>query len=230
MREAQIEYLKQLMLKEREDQQKRIQNINDAGLGETMDDSLGELSTIDNHPGDIGSEMFERSKDFALKEQSRTIVKAIDNALAAIKNGTYGKCEICNRDIPYERLEAVPYTTICSECKAEDEKASFRHPRPIEEEVLTYPFERTFNDNKDKNFYDGGDTWQEIARHSLSYETAPEWDQRQAQGGVEEVENIPYETGDDGVFYESFHPTDSEALKKADLDEAHRYSTEHPQH
>lgn len=219
MHKAQIQYLKQLMLKERENQQKRIQDINEGGLGETMNDSFGELSTIDNHPGDIGSEMFERSKDFALKEQSRIIVKAIDNALAAIENGTYGKCEMCHRDIPYERLEAVPYTTICSACKAEAEKISSQRPRPIEEDVLTYPFGRSFNDDTDKNFYDGEDTWQEIARHTLSYEIEPEGDQRQTQHGVEEIENLPYEEGDDGMFYESLHPTDgfsSDAIKKAD--------------
>ena len=33
------------------------------GLGASMTDATGELSAYDNHPGDSGSEMYERSKD-----------------------------------------------------------------------------------------------------------------------------------------------------------------------
>nr|WP_274380931.1 TraR/DksA C4-type zinc finger protein [Desulforadius tongensis] len=209
-----MEYLKQRMLEEREQQLQNIRNIDEGGLGESMDTSFGELSTIDNHPGDVGTEMFERSKDSALKEQARVIIQAIDNALKAMKQGTYGRCEVCGREIPYQRLEAVPYTTICRECKAAEESIPPRHPRPVEEDVLMPPFERTFNDNSGKNFYDGEDTWQEAARHSTSYETDPEYevdsidpegDKRQLQGAVEAVENIPYEV-DDGVLYKSFSP------------------------
>ncbi len=215
MHQAQIEHLRKKLLKERKHQQERIKGINEGGLGESMDNSFGELSTVDNHPADIGSEVFERSKDLVLKEQARYVIQAIDNALAAMEKGTYGKCEMCGQEIPYERLEAVPYTTVCVDCKAENE-SKFGHSRPVEEDVLKPPFERSFNDYTDKNFYDGEDTWQEVARHSLSYEIYPEYeidsidpegDQRELQSAVEEVETVPYEV-DDGVFYESYQPTE----------------------
>ncbi|MBO8136548.1 MAG: TraR/DksA C4-type zinc finger protein [Desulfotomaculum sp.] len=216
MQSRQLEYLRQRMLEERHQMLERIRSINKGGLGESMDTSFGELSAIDNHPGDVGSEMFERSKDLSLKEQARVVVQAIDNALEAMKQGIYGKCEVCGKEIPLERLEAVPYTTICRDCKAADENIPLRHPRPIEEDVLMHPFERTLNDNTDKNFYDGEDALQEVARHSLSYETDPEYevdsidpegDQREVKGAVEEVENLPYEV-DNGIIYESFKTTD----------------------
>lgn len=241
MQQDQQQYLKQKILQEREQQLHRIESINEGGLGESMDNSFGELSTIDNHPGDVGTEMFERSKDLALKEQSRMIIKAIDNALDAMGKGNYGKCEVCNKEIPYERLEAVPYTTLCMDCKSKDENIPARHPRPIEEDVLMHPFERSFNDNTEKNFYDGEDTWQEVARHGTSYETDPEYevdsidpegDQAQVQGGVEEVENIPYEVGDDGVIYESFRPMEEfggEPVEKIDVGKQHHNYTERPQ-
>lgn len=216
MQSRQKEYLKQQMMQERNQQLHNIRSINEGGLGESMDNSFGELSTIDNHPADVGSELFERSKDFALKEQARVVVQAIDNALEAMQQGEYGKCEVCGKEIPYERLQAVPYTTICVQCKGADESIPSRHPRPVEEDVLMHPFERTMNDESDKNFYDGEDTWQEVARHSLSYETDPEYetdsidpegDQKQMQGSVEEVEDVPYEV-EDGIIYESFRPVE----------------------
>lgn len=43
------------------------------------------------------------------------ILKAIDDALEKIGNGTYGICEVCGKEIEKERLEAVPWTTLCIE-------------------------------------------------------------------------------------------------------------------
>lgn len=38
-------------------------------------------------------------------------------ALDKIKNGTYGKCEVCGVDIPVERLKAFPEARTCTKCK-----------------------------------------------------------------------------------------------------------------
>ncbi|MBP2281408.1 RNA polymerase-binding transcription factor DksA [Psychrobacter sp. PL19] len=37
----------------------------------------------------------------------------VKNALSIIANGTYGECEVCGKDIQPQRLEAVPYATLC---------------------------------------------------------------------------------------------------------------------
>jgi len=39
----------------------------------------------------------------------------IENALSRIENGTYGECEVCGKQIQEQRLEAVPYATLCME-------------------------------------------------------------------------------------------------------------------
>lgn len=96
-------------------------------------DSVGELSMYANHPGDLGTELFEREKDFALNVHANAELAKVENALEAITNGTYGKCKECNEDIPYERLEAVPYTTVCK-YHAIDNKVA--RDRPVEEGVL----------------------------------------------------------------------------------------------
>jgi RNA polymerase-binding transcription factor DksA len=39
----------------------------------------------------------------------------VHNALSRIENGTYGECEVCNEPIEPQRLQALPYATLCME-------------------------------------------------------------------------------------------------------------------
>lgn len=188
-----------------------------SGLGVSMKDAISELSTIDNHPADIGTEVFERSKDFSLRE-GMIKVQAINNALQRMEEGTYGTCQVCGRDIAMERLQAVPSTTRCRDCKEASEKIPHQNNRPVEEELLNPPFARTFNDDTEAIIYDGEDAWQEVAHYS---ETTDEWSRGgsyygssqldiERKGAVEDVDSIPYEV-DDGLFYKDFRGKDDEA-------------------
>jgi DnaK suppressor protein len=56
-----------------------------------------------------------------LKEREQKLIKKIDEALERISTGTYGICERCGGDIPYKRLKARPVTTLCIECKTQQE-------------------------------------------------------------------------------------------------------------
>lgn len=46
----------------------------------------------------------------------------IENALEQIRQGNYGKCELCENTIPLARLQALPYATLCIDCQRESEK------------------------------------------------------------------------------------------------------------
>lgn len=132
-------------------------------------ESVGELSNYDNHPGDMGTELYERQKDFALNEHAETELEDINKALHAIAEGTYGICSICGGDIPYERLEAVPTADKCVEHAAEN---TFKNNRPIEEQVFSpniNPNERT---EEEQVGYDAEDAWQEVSRYGTSETTA----------------------------------------------------------
>ncbi|MHB1652156.1 MAG: TraR/DksA C4-type zinc finger protein [Desulfitobacteriaceae bacterium] len=171
-----------------------------------MRDSLSELSVVDNHPADIGSELYQRERDIALHDNLMSKVEAIESALSRYEKGNYGVCEHCGHEIPFERLEALPYTTVCTECSREEEKEeqhSF-YREPVENELLNRPFSRTFNDGTGRNEFDGEDAWQAVARYGSSdspqdlgtnrdvedynsvFEDADEW-----VGAVQEVEAIP---------------------------------------
>ncbi|HZK56368.1 MAG TPA: TraR/DksA C4-type zinc finger protein [Desulfosporosinus sp.] len=139
-------------------------------LNEDMRESLGELSVVDNHPADIGTEVYMRSQDVAEHDRLKHRVGAIDAALERFDKGEYGKCEHCGHDIPFERLEALHYTTVCEACssKEEVEEQHSLYRDPVENEILNNPFSRTFNDGKDQAEFDGEDSWQAVARYGTS--------------------------------------------------------------
>ena len=139
-------------------------------LNEDMRESLGELSLLDNHPADIGTEVYQRSQDVAEHDRLIHRVEAIDVALERLDKGEYGRCEHCGHDIPFERLEALPYTTVCTECSREEEMEEQHslHRDPVENELLNRPFSRTFNDGTDQVEFDGEDSWQAVARYGTS--------------------------------------------------------------
>jgi len=139
-------------------------------LNEDMRESLGELSLIDNHPADIATEVYERSRDVAQHDRLVHRVEAIDVALARYDQGNYGVCEHCGHEIPVERLDVLPYTTVCTKCSREEEQEeqhSF-HREPVENELLNRPFSRTSNDGTDRVEFDGEDSWQAVARYGTS--------------------------------------------------------------
>ena len=84
----------------------------------------GELSSAagDQHIADHASEMVDREVDVSLEENAEQIVYEIDRAVARIDAGSYGRCERCGQEIPEERLDAVPYATLCVTCKQLEER------------------------------------------------------------------------------------------------------------
>jgi RNA polymerase-binding protein DksA len=76
-----------------------------------------------DHLADTATETFMRELDNGLEENADHLLEAIDAALARIDAGTYGTCEVCGKPIGEERLEAVPYATLCIDDKRAQERA-----------------------------------------------------------------------------------------------------------
>jgi RNA polymerase-binding protein DksA len=80
----------------------------------SLEEATGEqLSAADNHLADAATETYERELDEGLEEDARGQLRQVEKALGRIESGEYGRCEICGKEIPVERLEAVPWTTLC---------------------------------------------------------------------------------------------------------------------
>lgn len=71
--------------------------------------------------GDQASAEINRNFTLRLRERERKLLKKIDTAIEKIDGGAYGICEVCGQEIGTKRLEARPVTTMCIECKTEQE-------------------------------------------------------------------------------------------------------------
>jgi YteA family regulatory protein len=200
----QIRELNLQLLEEKISLERRFDHNENHGLSVSFIQNTGELSMYDNHPADIGSELFERSKDSALNEQMEFQLQQVDEALALMQQGNYGTCVFCHEPIPFERLQAIPTTLYCIK-HVPDPAESVR--RPIEEEVLSPPFGRTsLDEHGDQNQFDGEDAWQIVENWGNSDSPAMS-ENRQ----VEDYDHVSIESDElDGYVeaYESFVATD----------------------
>ncbi|MFY3790812.1 TraR/DksA C4-type zinc finger protein [Ureibacillus sp. MALMAid1270] len=167
LNENQLSNLKSMLVEQKKSLDKKDMDDDREYLERgSMRDSVDELSTVDNHPGDLGTELYEREKDMALKVHAEDELVKINEALEKIENGTYGVCEVCKKDIPYERLEALPYTAFCIEHT--DAKA-VPTDRPVEEQVILPAVDNSFAGRDDKDdIHDYEDSFQEVARYGTS--------------------------------------------------------------
>jgi RNA polymerase-binding protein DksA len=115
-----LETFKAALLEERERVTHAIEYLHEENPG-SLEDETGDMAP-DNHLGDMATATFDRELDYTLEESAEAVLGAIDAALARIDAGTYGKCQGCGGDIAPERLEAIPWTTRCIDCKRREER------------------------------------------------------------------------------------------------------------
>jgi len=75
--------------------------------------SIGEIASIDQHEGDVASEVYERERAEGMAADIRNAIGEVAKAYVRVDDGTYGMCEACGELIGDERLEAVPATRYC---------------------------------------------------------------------------------------------------------------------
>ncbi len=87
-------------------------------LEESGDISIGQ----GDHLADSATETFMRELDEGLEENAENLLAEVEAALGRIEDGTYGICAACGKPIAAERLEAVPYATLCIDDKRAQER------------------------------------------------------------------------------------------------------------
>ncbi len=66
----------------------------------------------------------ETDLQIRLHQSDGRLLRAIDEALARMRHGTYGVCDVCKQPISRARLEAVPWARHCRECKEAEHPAA----------------------------------------------------------------------------------------------------------
>jgi len=72
--------------------------------------------------GDQASAEIDRSFMLRLRGRERKLLKKIEDAIDRIEQGLFGICDKCGEAIDIKRIEARPVTTMCIECKTQQEE------------------------------------------------------------------------------------------------------------
>ena len=110
------ERYRELLLEERRRVSEAIEYLHAENAG-SMDEEIPETGMADTATATV-----DRELDYSLEENSAHVLREIEAALGRIDDGTFGTCTRCGKPIGEERLEAMPYVTLCIECKRLEER------------------------------------------------------------------------------------------------------------
>lgn len=99
-------------------QKQRAAILEEAGEGLAKRDGQEPFPDV----SDQASAEVDQNFTMRIKEREQKLLKKIDEALDRLKRNTYGVCERCEEEIPYQRLKARPVTTLCIACKTLQEQ------------------------------------------------------------------------------------------------------------
>ncbi|PLY03891.1 MAG: RNA polymerase-binding protein DksA [Desulfuromonas sp.] len=89
--------------------------------GKTVSEMTEEKTNFPD-PTDRASLESDRNFELRIRDRERKLINKIREALERIDDGSFGLCESCEEPIGAERLRARPVTTLCIDCKTEQER------------------------------------------------------------------------------------------------------------
>jgi DnaK suppressor protein len=111
-RESELQQMKVILISRRQ----KLLSEADAALNSIPDE------TTYPDMGDQASAEIDRAFLLKLRSREQKLLKKIDAAIELIDEGEYGICEVCGEEIDFKRLVARPVTTMCIDCKTEQEE------------------------------------------------------------------------------------------------------------
>ncbi len=97
-------------------------------LTHTLEGTTKEVKTPDEatgysqHQADQGTDDFDRTISLEVTTKELELLRQIERALEKIDEKTYGVCDVTGEDIPFARLEAIPYATMTVKAQEKFEK------------------------------------------------------------------------------------------------------------
>ena len=117
MQAEKLEYFRNVL----SDEMKTL--LSDAG--KTVTEMNSDSSNFPD-PTDRATQESDRSFELRIRDRERRLINKIQEALGRIDAGTFGICDVCEEDISEARLKARPVTTLCIDCKMEEEEKERR--------------------------------------------------------------------------------------------------------
>jgi DnaK suppressor protein len=89
--------------------------------GKTVSEMTADTTNFPD-PNDRATQESDRTFELRIRDRERRLINKIREALERIDEGTFGICEMCEEEISEARLKARPVTTLCIDCKIEEER------------------------------------------------------------------------------------------------------------
>jgi DnaK suppressor protein len=97
---------------------------------EATENSKSPINSAEN-----ASDAFDQDFAFMSMESEEEILRKVDHALARIREKKYGQCEECEKTISAERLEALPWATMCVKCQELEERGLRRRKQDADFDI-----------------------------------------------------------------------------------------------
>lgn len=122
MHERNLQRIEHRLLRERERSLRGLHRLS-RDAGELLDRGGTELSGHPSRLADLASDLAEREKTFFLASKEGRYFYRIQDALRRLyeEPESFGRCQRCGEDIPFERLDALPHVRFCLACKVDEE-------------------------------------------------------------------------------------------------------------
>ncbi len=83
----------------------------------SVSEETGEIADLRHHPADSATAAFDREQMGVMLQNVESLLRKVDRALEKLRDGTYGLCDRCGREIAAPRLEALPSACLCLQCQ-----------------------------------------------------------------------------------------------------------------
>lgn len=123
MDRTQLEHIERRLLRERERALRSLGRFQEqAKLSRESSDA--DLSSYSFHMADQGTDAMEREKSFLFASKEGRYLYRIEEALRRLYKdpASFGLCYSCGKEIPFERLDALPHARYCLDCKRREEE------------------------------------------------------------------------------------------------------------
>jgi RNA polymerase-binding transcription factor DksA len=117
----QIDHIERRLLRERERALRSLGRFQEQSNARDASDS--DLSSYSFHMADQGTDAMEREKSFLFASKEGRYLYRIEEALRRLYNepAKFGMCHSCEKEIPFDRLDALPHARYCLDCKRREE-------------------------------------------------------------------------------------------------------------
>ena len=123
MDRSQREHIEKRLLRERDRALRSLGRFQEQSKL-SRDASDSDLSSYSFHMADQGTDAMEREKSFLFASKEGRYLYRVEEALRRLYSDpeNFGICHSCKKEIPFERLDALPHARYCLDCKRREEE------------------------------------------------------------------------------------------------------------